>query len=52
VPFARLARILLASVDGLILQYVCDPSPTRSREDLETVIDMLVALAAPRPTAG
>ncbi|MEO3824801.1 TetR/AcrR family transcriptional regulator [Actinomadura sp. B10D3] len=49
VPFARLARVLVASVDGLILQHVCDPNPARSREDLDTVIDMLIALARVRP---
>jgi AcrR family transcriptional regulator len=49
IPFARLARVLLASVDGLILQHVCDPNPTRSREDLDLVISMLLSLAQPRP---
>ena len=47
VPFDTLARVLVAAVDGLILQYVCDPDVTRSREDLQAVIEMLVSLAAP-----
>ena len=34
VPFARLARVLVAGVDGLVLQHVCRPHPSRSREDL------------------
>lgn len=49
VPFDTLARILVASIDGLILQYVCDPDATRSREDLQAVIDMAVGLASPAP---
>lgn len=52
VPFGRLARVLVAGLDGLILQHVVDPDPRRSAEDLETVIDMLVGLAAPRPSSG
>lgn len=48
VPYGRLARIIVANIDGLVLQYVCDPDPARATEDLDTVVDMLVALAAPR----
>jgi len=44
VPFARLARIIVASVDGLIMQHVCDPNVERSRQDLQAVINMLVSL--------
>ncbi len=46
VPFGRLARVIVASVDGLIMQHVCDPNEARSREDLETTIAMLISLAA------
>lgn len=52
VPFDTLARVLVAAVDGVILQYVCDPDVTRSREDLQAVIDMLAGLASPAPAAG
>lgn len=45
VPFDRLARVIVASIDGLIIQHVCEPNETRSREDLDAVIDMLVTLA-------
>ena len=48
VPFGRLARVALASVDGLILQYVCDANESRSREDLDTTIDMIIAMAGIR----
>ena len=51
VPFDTLARVLVAAVDGLILQYVCDPDVTRAREDLRAVIDMAVSLASPAPSA-
>ncbi len=52
VPFDTLARVLVAAVDGLILQYVCDPDMTRAREDLQAVIEMVVSLASPAPAAG
>ncbi|CAM2889235.1 TetR/AcrR family transcriptional regulator [Skermania piniformis] len=42
IPFGRLARIILAGMDGLILQYVCDPNPQRAREDLDTLIEAFV----------
>lgn len=43
--FDQLARVLLAGVDGLILQYVCDPDDARARADLEVVVGLVVALA-------
>ncbi|WP_448221700.1 TetR/AcrR family transcriptional regulator [Gordonia iterans] len=49
ISFEQLGRIIVASIDGLILQYVCDPDDRRAESDLDTVIDMLVTLAAPRP---
>lgn len=49
IPFEQLGRIIVASIDGLILQYVCDPDDRRAESDLGAVIDMLVTLAAPRP---
>ena len=52
VPFDTLARVLVAGIDGLILQFVCDPDMTRSREDLQAVIEMAVSLASPAPAAG
>jgi AcrR family transcriptional regulator len=52
VPFDTLARVLVAAVDGLILQFVCDPDVTRAREDLQAVTDMAVSLARPAPAAG
>jgi AcrR family transcriptional regulator len=52
VPFDTLARVVVAAVDGVILQYVCDPDVTRSREDLQAVIEMVVGLASPAPAAG
>ncbi|MFC9154684.1 TetR/AcrR family transcriptional regulator [Streptomyces bauhiniae] len=48
VPFAQLARLVVSNLDGLIMQYVCDPNPARSREDLEAVTAMLVSLAEVR----
>lgn len=49
IPFAQLGRLLVAAVDGLILQHVCDPDPTRSQGDLEALIEMLVASTGVRP---
>lgn len=47
VPFGRLARVVVAGLDGLVLQYVCDPDESRSRADVEAMVDMVVALAGP-----
>ena len=49
VPFDALARVLVANVDGLILQYVADPDVARARHDLAMVTEMLVDLAGIRP---
>ena len=49
IPFESLARVLVASIDGLILQRVCDPDASRSRRDLDVVIEMLVHIAGARP---
>lgn len=49
VPVDRLSRLVVAGVDGLILQHVCDPDEARSREDLEAMADMVVALATTGP---
>lgn len=48
VPFDALARVVVASIDGVILQYVADPDDARSRRDLGAVVDMLVDLAGIR----
>lgn len=45
VPFARLARVLLAGLDGLIVQYVCDPDDARAREDLDALVEMAIGFA-------
>ncbi|WP_181407654.1 TetR/AcrR family transcriptional regulator [Nocardioides sambongensis] len=47
VPFEVLARMVVAAVDGVILQYVGDPDPERAERDLAVVVDMLVGLAQP-----
>ncbi|RSM76574.1 TetR family transcriptional regulator [Amycolatopsis sp. WAC 01375] len=48
-PYDRLARVMLAGVDGLIAQYVCEPDEERARADLDTMIAMLIASADIRP---
>jgi len=50
VPYDALARVLVANVDGLILQYVADPDVERARHDLAIVTEMLVDLAGVRPS--
>lgn len=52
VPYARLARVMVAGIDGLILQHVCDPDAARSREDLDAMIAMLVGLTGVRESPG
>ncbi|RNL63102.1 TetR/AcrR family transcriptional regulator [Nocardioides marmoriginsengisoli] len=49
IPFDRLARVLLAGVDGLILQYVCEPDDQRAGEDLALVVAMVVDAARIEP---
>lgn len=48
IGFDQLGRIIVASVDGLILQYVCDADDARAEADLDAVIRMLVGLADPQ----
>lgn len=49
VPYDRLARTMLAGVDGLIIQYLSDPDQDRAAQDLDSLIEMLIATAAIRP---
>lgn len=52
ISYEALARVILASVDGLILQYVVDPDVDRAAADLQMLIDTLVMLAAPCPSTA
>ena len=52
VPYTRLARVMVAGIDGLVLQRICDPDASRSREDLDALIAMLVGLAGVREGPG
>ena len=49
VPFDTLARALVGSVMGLVLEYLSDQDEARSQSDLQTATDMLVRLAQPSP---
>jgi AcrR family transcriptional regulator len=51
VDYLTLARVLLAGLDGLILQYLSDPDGDRSADDVEHIITAVIALADPRPLA-
>lgn len=46
---AQLARTLLAGMDGLILQYLCDPEGVHVADNLDALIDMLITHARIRP---
>jgi AcrR family transcriptional regulator len=48
VPYTRLARVMVAGIDGLVLQRICDPDASRSREDLDAMLVGLVGLAGVR----
>jgi AcrR family transcriptional regulator len=52
VPFDRLGRVTVAGIDGLILQHVCDADASRSREDLDAMIEMIVGLTGVREGPG
>ncbi|QYJ03254.1 TetR/AcrR family transcriptional regulator [Nocardioides panacisoli] len=45
VPCDQLARLVVAGVDGLILQHVTSPDAARSQQDLAALVTMVVALA-------
>ena len=45
----RLARLIVAGIDGLILQYVVNPDPDRGRDDIEAMITMITRHAEMRP---
>ena len=49
VPVEQLARLVVAGLDGLILQHLCDPDDHRSAQDLEALIKMAVSLASIQP---
>ncbi len=48
----QFARLIIAAVDGLILQYVVNPDPDRGWADIEALIGMIVRHAGVRPAAG
>lgn len=52
VDFGTLARLSLALVDGLILQYIASPDDARARRDLDRAVDVVVALADPQSVAA
>ncbi len=43
-PFAELARFVIAGLDGLILQFISDRNPQRARRDLDHLIAATIAL--------
>jgi AcrR family transcriptional regulator len=45
----QLARLVVAGVDGLIMQYVVNPDPDRGRDDIEAMISMVIHRADVRP---
>ncbi|WP_172652592.1 TetR/AcrR family transcriptional regulator [Rhodococcus opacus] len=45
IPFEQLARVIVAGIDGLILQHVCHPDESRAERDLHVFIDTVVVLA-------
>lgn len=44
----RLARLIIAGVDGLIVQYVTDPDGGRAAEDVDALIEMVIGCAGVR----
>ena len=49
VPFDTLARVLVGSVMGIVVQYLSDHDRARSQRDLHTVTEMLIHHAAVHP---
>ncbi len=48
----QLARLIVAGVDGLILQYVVNPDHDRGAQDIEAMIAMVLDYAGVRRAAG
>ncbi|MAU80551.1 MAG: TetR family transcriptional regulator [Gordonia sp.] len=48
VPYDQLARVLVAGIDGLIVQHVIAPDSDRASADVEALIRMITGLAAVR----
>lgn len=42
ISYQRMARLIVAGVDGLIVQYVVDPDVDRAEADLDTLVDMVI----------
>jgi AcrR family transcriptional regulator len=45
IPFADLARFVIAGLDGLILQFISDRDTVRAQHDLDHLIRAVIALA-------
>jgi AcrR family transcriptional regulator len=51
IPAEQLARLFLAGVDGLILQYLTLGDPVRAKADLEALVQQMVRYADPQQSA-
>ncbi|MGJ9423619.1 TetR/AcrR family transcriptional regulator [Aeromicrobium sp. CF3.5] len=49
IPFDQLARLIVAGIDGLILQHLCEPDELRSTHDLQVFIDLVITLTETGP---
>jgi hypothetical protein len=49
IGFDSLGRLILATLDGLVLQYLANPDEDRANRDLNHALDMFVLLADPQP---
>ena len=52
VPFAELARFVIAGLDGLILQFISDRDTVRAHRDLDHLISAVIALAQEQPSTN
>ena len=48
VPFRQLARMIVGGIDGLIIQYACNPDAERARGDVDLLIRAVIAVAGVR----
>ena len=49
VDFDTIARVLVGSTTGMVLQYLTDHDRARSQRDLDTIAEMLIHLAGVEP---
>lgn len=49
IPYETLARVLVGSVMGMVMQYLANRDRARSQHDLDALTNLLIGLTVVRP---